>query len=254
MSKGWIMLHRQLLENPIIRKPQYCHLWITLLLKAAHTKSEFIWNNRKHTLLAGQLMTGRKALSRETGIHESTVTRTLDYLESEQQIEQQTFTKFRVITIKNWDKYQHPQRNEQQANSRRTTSEQQANTYNNVNNGNNDNKYSPNSDEFRLAELLFNEIVNRKPDFRKPNLWKWAVHIDRMLRLDSRTIDSIEKVIRWCQRNDFWQNNILSTEKLRKHFDKLELQMEGKNNGKSKTYRTDIEYKSATKADGCIEI
>jgi len=87
-------------------------------------------------------------------------------------------------------------------------------------------QYSPNSEEFRLSIFLLEEIQKRKPDFKKPNLQKWAIHIDRMIRLDDRTPERIKEIIEWCQQDDFWQNNILSTEKLRIQFDKLELQME----------------------------
>lgn len=91
-----------------------------------------------------------------------------------------------------------------------------------------------NSDEFRLATLLFSEIRRRKPDFRKPNLQGWAKHVERMIRLDRRNPDRIEAIIRWCQSdsgNDDgkwrgWQDNILSTQKLREKFDKLELAMQ----------------------------
>jgi hypothetical protein len=87
--------------------------------------------------------------------------------------------------------------------------------------------------EYKLAKLLLDEILKRKPDFRKPDLLKWTKHIDKMIRLDEgRTPEKIEAVIRWCQADEGdggkwkgWQNNILSTEKLRKHFDKIELSM-----------------------------
>ena len=86
-------------------------------------------------------------------------------------------------------------------------------------------KYHPDDIEFRLSSFLLGEIRRRKSDYREPNLQKWAVHIDRMIRLDKRKPEKIKQVILWCQLDDFWQNNILSTEKLRKHFDRLELQM-----------------------------
>lgn len=98
-----------------------------------------------------------------------------------------------------------------------------------------DKRYSQNSTEFRLASLLLSEIQNRKPDYKKPNLQKWTVHIDRMIRLDKRKPGRIESVIRWCQQdapkgnsNFGWQDNILSTAKLREKFDKLELAMQRK--------------------------
>jgi hypothetical protein len=92
-----------------------------------------------------------------------------------------------------------------------------------------------NSNEFLLSRLLFSEIQKRKPDFKKPNLSKWAVHIDRMIRLDNRKPEKIREVILWCQQDSGnggdwkgWQDNILSAEKLRKQFDKLELAMNRK--------------------------
>lgn len=75
----------------------------------------------------------------DTGINESKVERILKCFESEQQIEQQGYTKYRVISITNWNKYQGAkQENEQQMNSKRTANEQQMNTDNNDKNIKND--------------------------------------------------------------------------------------------------------------------
>lgn len=98
-------------------------------------------------------------------------------------------------------------------------------------------KYSPNSDEFVLSDFLLKQILSRKPDFKKPNLQKWSEEVDKMIRLDKRNIDRIREVIAWCQQDDFWMNNILSTAKLRKQFDKLELRMAGKNGNSTKNRR-----------------
>ena len=49
-----------------------------------------------------------------------------------------------------------------------------------------------------------------------------------MIRLDNRQPNEIKAVIEWSQEDDFWQDNILSTTKLRKHFDQLSMKM-GKN-------------------------
>ena len=42
-----------------------------------------------------------------------------------------------------------------------------------------------------------------------------------MIKKDKRNPDDIRKVIDFAQEDDFWQANILSTEKLRKQFDQL---------------------------------
>jgi 5-bromo-4-chloroindolyl phosphate hydrolysis protein len=49
-----------------------------------------------------------------------------------------------------------------------------------------------------------------------------------MLRIDKRTPDEIEAVIRFCQADDFWCSNILSTKKLREKFTALLAKMNGK--------------------------
>jgi len=81
--------------------------------------------------------------------------------------------------------------------------------------------YSPNSDEVRMAELLFSFILERHPTHRKPDMQKWDMYIDRMIRLDKRSVENIEKIINWCQSDEFWRKAVLSTEKLRKQFDTL---------------------------------
>ena len=91
--------------------------------------------------------------------------------------------------------------------------------------------FSPNSVEYGLAKLLFDLIRKRNPGHKHPDLSIWSAHIDRMINLDGRKADDIEAVIRWCQSGEsneskFWNNNILSTEKLREKFDQLKLKME----------------------------
>ena len=103
---GYVKLSRRLLSNPIFKKPAYLSVWLYLLLNAQHEESSFIWNNKKQILGVGQLLTGIKVIAKKTGIAQSSVYRILKYLENEKQIEQQKTTKFTVITVLNWGKYQ----------------------------------------------------------------------------------------------------------------------------------------------------
>ena len=76
-----------------------------------------------------------------------------------------------------------------------------------------------------LCELLYNQIVQRKPNFRTIDLVAWITEMDKIIRIDGRSVGQLNEVIYWCQQHDFWKNNILSPAKLRKQLDKLELQM-----------------------------
>jgi len=80
----------------------------------------------------------------------------------------------------------------------------------------------------RLLSLkLLKHIKSRNDNFKKPDLEKWAQHVEYMIRLDKRDPLEIFIVIGWCQESNFWKNNILSTHKLRKQYDQLKMKMEG---------------------------
>lgn len=140
---GWFRLHRKILDNPIVCKDgEHLAVWIYLLANATYTSYDMYFSGKRITLKAGQLITGRKSIAKKLKISESKVQRILKLFENERQIEQQTTSKNRLITIKNWDKYQMTEQLiEQQLNNHRTASEQQLNTNNKykniINNKNN---------------------------------------------------------------------------------------------------------------------
>lgn len=105
-SHGWIKLYRCLLEDAVCQKSAYFHLWVTLLLLAAHKEHEFIFNDQIHKLMPGQLITGRKKLSKLTGIPHTTIERILKCLESGHKINQKITKKYRIISILKWEDYQ----------------------------------------------------------------------------------------------------------------------------------------------------
>ena len=160
---GWIKIHRQLLDNPIMTGNMLA-LWVVILMTATHKERDVLFKGERITTKSGQLLTGRKFLSMKSGVSESTVQRFLKKLESEHQIEQQISNKNRLITILNWSKYQGDEHQvEQQVNNKRTTSEQQVNTYKNVKNTKNIKKDTTdngndNEDERKEIVVYFNEV------------------------------------------------------------------------------------------------
>src|SRR3990167_6911251 len=143
-QRGYIRLHRCLLENPISKKPVYAWLWTTLLLLANHQPNKFMWNGDIIIIKEGELLTGRKELSLKTGIPETTIEDILKYLERQHQIRQQKTTKFRIITIIEWKKYQS---SDIKSDNKPTTSRQQADTNKNDKNDKNDKKHLPQAEK-----------------------------------------------------------------------------------------------------------
>lgn len=140
---GWIRLYRKLAEKAFYSKDsEMVHLWVHLLFCANHKGREESLGGKPFMCKPGQFTTGRKLLSKETGISESKIERILFKFENiEQQIEQRKTTTNRLISILNWKEYQSDEQPfEQQANSDRTTSEQRVNTPKEIDNVNNDKK------------------------------------------------------------------------------------------------------------------
>lgn len=129
MTDGWIKLHRKLLDSPIASKKEWGWLWIVMLLLASHEGKEFIHGRTKIKISPGQFVTGRLQLAEKSGLSPSSVERALNFMKSEQQIEQQKTTKYRLITILNWDEYQ---KVNTKADSNGTATGQQRDTIKNV--------------------------------------------------------------------------------------------------------------------------
>lgn len=147
MEQGYIRIYRKIASSGYYHKSTYVHLWVHLLLKANYSENKFLWNGEVIIVKAGQFLTGRKQLSLETGIAESTIEDILKVLENLQQIRQQKTNKYRLITILNWEEYQKSDNNP-------TTKQQQADT--NKNNKKNKNEreiLSPPSEEL-INEML----------------------------------------------------------------------------------------------------
>ena len=133
-NKGWIKLHRKILDNPVICKDgETFAVWIYLLLNATHKEMDVIFKGKRVTLKPGQLIIGRKKIASELKVNEYKVQRILKLLENEQQIAQQTSSRNRLVSILNWNKYQETaQQDAQQLHNRCTTDAQQLHTNKNV--------------------------------------------------------------------------------------------------------------------------
>jgi hypothetical protein len=104
-------------------------VWVYLLLNATRVVHDSIFDGKKVELKPGELIIGRRRIGSDMGIHESKVQRILKCFESEHLFKQQTSNKSRLISILKWKEYQiSEQATEQQLNNKRTTTEQQANT------------------------------------------------------------------------------------------------------------------------------
>jgi len=157
-SQGWISLHRKLLDNPIFSNYKLLQTFIYCLLKASHADREQLVGDDLVTIKTGQLVTGRKAISKATKLSEQNVRTALNRLEKLGILTIKPTNKYSIITVVAWDLHQ--QTNQQTTSSQPTSNQQVTtnNNYNNVNNSNNKKEKIP----YQLVADAYNDFFYSK--------------------------------------------------------------------------------------------
>ena len=77
---------------------------------------------------------------------------------------------------------------------------------------------------YQLTIYLEGKIMENNKSVQKRTelqLQNWCKDIDKLLRLDKATSEDVKQIIDWVVKDDFWSPNIMSAEKLRKHYTRL---------------------------------
>lgn len=96
-------------------------------------------------------------------------------------------------------------------------------------------KFKFTDEDLRFAGEMFNRVLVVTPSAKKPNLENWANTIRLMRESDSRDHTTMWAVFDWANRDSFWCSNILSPDKLRKQFDKLQVKKNETNQPRNAT-------------------
>lgn len=101
-------------------------------------------------------------------------------------------------------------------------------------------KFTDESFEVLCVNTIIKSCLELYPNSKVPSTYaekeKWAIEIDRMKRLDSRTEEEIKQALYFAINDNFWKQNIRSAKKLREKFETLIIQSkQKKGNGKKQT-------------------
>ena len=189
--QGWIKMHRCIINSSFYKNADMMRVWIHLLIIANHKDTETFVKCKKIKVKAGSTIATRATISSQLGISESKIQRILKVLEEEGNIEQQTNSKFRVISITNWEKYQ---TDEQQMNNKRTTNEQQMNTDKNVKNVKNEKNNKASKNKNVVGHI-------KKPEHIEQELWEDFLEGRRMafVRDGKNETDFTERALKLLQ-------------------------------------------------------
>ena len=162
MSRGWISLHRKILDNPILtrgRAYSRFEAFVYMLLKANHKDNEVLIGNQKIQVKKGSFITSQKKLMKEFNWGTSRLRNFLKLLQNDDMIEINTNAISTYITINNYKTLQGLQTaNKSETNRKQTDSKSLTKTNNNENTVNNDNNDN-NKEVFTLGDAKFITMV-----------------------------------------------------------------------------------------------
>lgn len=96
----------------------------------------------------------------------------------------------------------------------------------------------------RCCSLLLENIRKEDPGFKPQAFEKWKVEVEKLIRIDERSEELVTEVINWIQ-NDWWSQNVLSGESLKRNFNKILFKM----NKEKKSPEKQVEIEESKKMD-----
>jgi hypothetical protein len=264
MNRGYIKLHRRLLDSRVFTNAELLKVWLWCLLKASRGPGWASIKSGRSTvqvqLEPGEFIMGRRSAARELGMPGSTVWRRLLTLQGLGSVVIRQDRNYSLVSVVKWQDYQGGTPEEWTANGPQSwTANRTAKTRGNAAESQQVTDAAPSGvdrkpdrkvghiqediktscpkpsatdDALRLASLLADLILANNPKSvqlhngkREQAIQRWALDLDKLHRLDGQEWPDIEKVIRWSQADTFWGKNVLSGATLRKQWDQLILRV-----------------------------
>ena len=253
--KGWIKIYRDIVTKDIyLQDPLYARVFERLIIEANHACKRIPYKGDTKLIKRGEKLTSIRQIADWVGWYQrgifkvpnpKTISLILKWMVKNNLLEiyglgNSQETHYNIVNYCIYQSVDDGQSNSlsnSQVTVNGSVSKQSTDTNKNVKNVKNDknvkksisslsaNKLSDDAIELSLASELFNLILENNPKAKKPNLQTWAKDIDLMMRSDERSVEEIQEMINWCQKDSFWQGNILSAKKLRDKFDQLTMKM-----------------------------
>lgn len=260
MSKGWVAIHRKLLDSWVWTKDKEFtkgQAWVDILLSVNHAEQKVLIGNEFYSVGPGESVRSIKTWAARWGWSRGKVRRFLDVLENDHMIEFKTDTKTTHLSVCNWETYQQGQTsNEHQIDIEQTSNEHQTDTNNNDNNVNKE-SVALSEDDFpaacthldeakAVARFLLKAITSWDPSHKynktppsRSAMNGWILEFERAMRLDGRNKDQLVYMIKYIfgkntEVANFWKGNIQSGEALRNKFELI------KNQIKKETGKIDV--------------
>jgi len=210
MVEGWIKLHRKIIDSGYFTDSYAVHLWVYLLINATYDKRKTIFNGKILELREGQLVTGRKKISQDTGIPEQIIRKWLNLFEINQQITIEKTNTGSCISILNYKLYQsfNQPSGDNLTNNQPTTNQQPTNGQplykkdNKDNNVENDNNiYNDTKIKFfnlSIEDEIWKESLMKATKLNYDNVDSWIIAFSDHVNSTSENFQIISQWRKYC--------------------------------------------------------
>lgn len=211
----WVVLNRKIIEWEWYADSHMVHLFIHLIMKANHADARW----KGIMVKRGQLITGRKILSAQTGISEQSIRTCLDKLVSTKEIVRKATKYYSIITICNYDTYQFPVQNGNQQTNHQSTINQPTSNHQLTTNNKKEKEIEEIKEKAYPEEIFnfYNEILPFFPEKTRPKeVAQRKGWLDTILTLqgDGYTLIELKKIIQHYRKDSFWKKNFLTLDYL----------------------------------------
>ena len=126
MHRGYIKLWRKSFDSGLHRDHKTWALWTYILCNVTYREIDININGETIHLIPGQMITGRKKLSKELHISERGIRTRLNHLKNYGNLTIKTTNRYSIINVINWNTYQQDEKLNDQPNDQQVTSKRPA--------------------------------------------------------------------------------------------------------------------------------
>jgi hypothetical protein len=229
-NQGWIKFHRKFINWEWYDDINTSRLFIHCLLKANHQDKKW----RGITIKRGQFVTSLSKLAKESGLSLQQTRTSISKLKSTHDLTYTPTSKYTLITLDNFDKYQNSNTDSNTLTNTKITNEQHSNN-NQVTTNKNDKEYkeykeynisTPKIENFDDIHKLVVGFYEYQYEFYPQQLKEFKNKngklvldsikvIDKLIRIDGYTLDDIKLALQSAVRDEFWKKQIISLRGLR---------------------------------------
>ena len=259
-NQGWIKLHRKFLKWEWYDDINTSRFFLHCLFRANHEDKKW----RGTIIKRGQFISSLSKLSKECGLSIQQTRTCIDKLISTQEITHQPTSKYTLISLVNYDKYQSTNTQSNTQDNNQVTNNQQTSNKRVTTNKNYkelkeckelkeksiSNIYPQIKNLEQIQDLVINFYDYQYQHFPKQlRMYKTskdklvadsAQVIDKLIRIDGYTLDEVKLTLQSAVKDDFWQKQIISLKGLRKRSKNGNTKFDNINVKKKKTYEDSL--------------